>query len=58
MPAILTTPEEFDAWLNAPAEEALQLQRPLPDGLLSVVAKGQKHDPPAESPEMAPALLL
>lgn len=46
MPVILTTPEECDAWLTAPIPEALQLQRPLADGLLSVVARGEKEDPP------------
>ena len=29
MPAILTTPEECDAWLSAEPAEALKLQRPL-----------------------------
>jgi len=31
--------------MTAPATEALQLQRPLPDGALRVVARGAKQDP-------------
>ena len=45
MPVILTTPEECEAWLAAPVNEALRLQRPLPDALLSIVAEGEKQDP-------------
>lgn len=44
MPAILTTAEEVDRWMTAPAQEALQLQRPLDDGLLTIVARGGKED--------------
>jgi putative SOS response-associated peptidase YedK len=44
MPVVLTTPEEVECWLTAPAREALQLQRPLPDGLLRVVARGGRED--------------
>jgi putative SOS response-associated peptidase YedK len=44
MPVILTTPEEVEQWLTAPAGEALELQRPLPDGSLIVVARGEKQD--------------
>jgi putative SOS response-associated peptidase YedK len=44
MPVILTTPEEIDTWLTAPAELALQLQRPLPDDALQVVARGERKD--------------
>jgi uncharacterized membrane protein len=44
MPVILTTPEEIETWLTAPTPEALKLQRPLPDGVLRVVARGEKKD--------------
>jgi putative SOS response-associated peptidase YedK len=44
MPVLLTEPDEFDAWLSAPVEAALQLQRPLPVDKVAVVAKGLKSD--------------
>ena len=44
MPVILTMPEEIETWMTAPAEEALKLQRPLPDGALEIVARGEKKD--------------
>jgi hypothetical protein len=49
MPVILTTAEEFDLWLEGETFEALKLQRPLPDGMLDIVARGAKEDPPIES---------
>ncbi len=45
MPVILTTPAEVDRWLAAETLDALVLQRPLLDGALRVVAKGEKPDP-------------
>jgi putative SOS response-associated peptidase YedK len=45
MPVILTTEAEIEHWMTAPAEEALKLQRPLPDGALKIVATGAKEDP-------------
>jgi putative SOS response-associated peptidase YedK len=45
MPVILTTPEECDAWLHGPADEALALQRPLPADRLQIVATGSREDP-------------
>jgi putative SOS response-associated peptidase YedK len=44
MPVILTLPEEIEIWMTAPANEALKLQRPLPGGMLKIVAKGVKKD--------------
>lgn len=45
MPVILTREEELDEWLTAPAEEALALQRPLPDDQLKLVSGGERIDP-------------
>jgi putative SOS response-associated peptidase YedK len=44
MPVILTTPDEVDTWLSAPAAAALQLQRPLADHGLRIVATGDRQD--------------
>jgi putative SOS response-associated peptidase YedK len=44
MPAILTTPEEVDAWMTAPAEKALMVQRPLANRTLRIVAHDLKED--------------
>jgi putative SOS response-associated peptidase YedK len=43
MPVILI-PEQFDAWLSAPVNEALELQRPLPNEQLRIVATGDRKD--------------
>jgi putative SOS response-associated peptidase YedK len=48
MLVLLTTAEEWDAWLIGSIGEAMALQRPLPIDLLRVVATGEKSDrPPA-----------
>jgi putative SOS response-associated peptidase YedK len=44
MPVILTTREEVETWMTAPSDEALKLQRPVPDGSLQIVARGVKED--------------
>lgn len=45
MPVILTDEAERDLWLSdAPWPEVQHLQRPLPDGALTVVAKGPRQD--------------
>jgi putative SOS response-associated peptidase YedK len=45
MPAILTTPNEFDQWLEADTLDALALRRPLPDDALRIVAGGREGRP-------------
>lgn len=45
MPVILTSEAEVEHWLTAPTAEALDLQRPLPEDALQVVACGEKQDP-------------
>jgi putative SOS response-associated peptidase YedK len=49
MPVILTSPDEFELWLEGETVEALKLQRPLPDAMLDIVARGEKEDPPLEA---------
>jgi putative SOS response-associated peptidase YedK len=44
MPVILTSQDEIDVWMSAPPEQALKLQRQLPDGSLKIVATGSKQD--------------
>ena len=55
MQVILTTPTEFDHWLEQDTLDALALQRPLPDHALRIVAKGEKEDGVAA--DSAPLLL-
>ncbi len=43
MPVILTTAAEGDLWLWAVTPDALELQRPLPDDALRIVARGNKQ---------------
>ncbi|GJD66334.1 hypothetical protein MPEAHAMD_6531 [Methylobacterium frigidaeris] len=44
MPVLLTTADDGRTWLEAPAEEALQLQRPLSDEMMAEVARGMRQD--------------
>ena len=45
MPVILQSQADIMTWLTAPSEEALKLQKPLPDGGLTIIARGERHDP-------------
>jgi putative SOS response-associated peptidase YedK len=42
MPVILTTNTKFETWLAAPIGQALALRRSLPDGVLKIVARGDR----------------
>ena len=44
MPVILRTENEIEQWMTAEPEEALKLQRPLPDAALEIVATGKRKD--------------
>jgi putative SOS response-associated peptidase YedK len=44
MPVVLTTLAEIETWLTAPWAEAAQMQKPLPDGALRVVARNIRAD--------------
>ena len=44
MPVILTTSEECRTWLQGSVDDAIALQRPLPDEALRIVATGGRKD--------------
>jgi hypothetical protein len=45
MPVILTTPEQCDAGIRAPWDEAAALQKPLADdGLVEIICGWEKED--------------
>jgi putative SOS response-associated peptidase YedK len=54
MPVILRTREEHDVWMRAQWDEAANLQRPLPNTMLRIVASGEREDPPPESQPSPP----
>ena len=47
MPAILIERDELETWMTAPWDVAKELQRPLPNGMLKIVARGKSDELPA-----------
>lgn len=58
MPVILTTQSEIDTWMEASTPIALQLQRPLSDDALMIVARGARQDGVPEDPVPDPVRLI
>ncbi len=54
MPVILTTQAEVETWLTASTKDALALQRPLADGALKIIARGEANALPC--PAMSTAI--
>jgi putative SOS response-associated peptidase YedK len=50
-PNDIVAPIHPKAMPGAPWAEACTLQRPLPDGVLKIIASGQREDPPPERNE-------
>jgi putative SOS response-associated peptidase YedK len=51
MPVMLPEPADRDLWMSdAPWDAVKHLQRPLPDGVLKVVARGVREDEAVPSP--------
>lgn len=44
MPVVLMTPADVERWLTESAAEALELQKPAPEDLLTIVARGPRKD--------------
>jgi hypothetical protein len=44
MPVPLTIEQEIDTWLDGSVNDAIALQRPLPNEFLRIVAMGEKSD--------------
>lgn len=44
MPVILRTKDEVNQWMSADIQDALTIQRPLPDGTLKIVKTGKREE--------------
>ena len=57
MPVILTTPEEWDAWMRARGMKQVSYSDPA-EHTLRIVASGEREDPPYEMAQSQPSLPL
>ena len=49
MPVILTRPDDWETWLQAPWQEAASLQRPLDDAVLEPFSPADQTDKPDQT---------
>jgi hypothetical protein len=54
----LAMPDECGVWMRAPWDEAGQLQRPLLQIMLKIVASGEREDPHSQAAQSQPSLPL
>jgi hypothetical protein len=57
MPVILTTPDEFDVWMRALGSSG-SVAATAAQTMLTIVASGERAEPPSETAQAQPSLPL